>query len=90
MAVKCTNIQTNAHSDIQVFKSKLIYQLKGGKQTMRELSQNIKEKAVRLFLAGLSYDEIADQLDIANLFVRKKFKKGGILERTPPFLGSYC
>jgi DNA-directed RNA polymerase specialized sigma24 family protein len=32
---------------------------------MIELSQNIKEKEVRLFLTGLSYDEIADQLDIA-------------------------
>ena len=32
---------------------------------MRELSQIIKEKAVRLFLAGHSYEDIAQQLDIA-------------------------
>jgi len=32
---------------------------------MRELSQIIKEKVVRLFLAGHSYEDIAQQLDIA-------------------------
>ena len=32
---------------------------------MRELSEIIKEKVVRLFWAGHSYDDIAQQLDIA-------------------------
>ena len=32
---------------------------------MRELGEIIKEKVVRLFLAGHSYDEISQQLDIA-------------------------
>ena len=32
---------------------------------MRELSQIIQEKVIRLFLTGYSYEEIAQQLDIA-------------------------
>jgi predicted DNA-binding protein YlxM (UPF0122 family) len=46
---------------------------------MRELSQNTKGKTVRLFLAGVSYDEIADQLDIAKGSVTniiKEFRAG--------------
>ncbi|MBA7645279.1 hypothetical protein ES703_53034 [subsurface metagenome] len=49
---------------------------------MRELGQIIKEKVVRLFLAGHSYEDIAQQLDIAKGSVTNiidEFRDGQIL-----------
>ncbi len=47
---------------------------------MRELSTYKKQKAVKLFLEGLAYDEIAEELgNIAAYWVRINRKGMGIL-----------